>query len=262
MAPDRPGALVESSYVDAFRVRRTVAPSARAAVLDALGPAVAPAVEPVRVVRRRAERVEPPAELILEDGSSLGRVERLPRDLPYGYHRLARDAGEQLLLAAPRHAHLPEGRRWGWSAQLYATRSSSSWGIGDLGDLRRLADLTVRSGAWALLLNPLNAPNPGPQPEASPYYPSTRRFGDPLYLRMEEVAGAEVVAGELAPLAAEGRALNAVRRIDRARILALKRAALDRLWAAMRDGAGRRARPVSHRARPGAASVGGLLRPE
>jgi 4-alpha-glucanotransferase len=235
MTHDAGRTLVESSYVDAFRVRRTVPPAARAAVLAALGPGDAPAVEPVRIVRRRAERVDPPAELILEDGSSLGTVERLPRDLPHGYHRLAREHGEQLLLSAPRQAHPPDGRRWGWSAQLYATRSASSWGIGDLGDLRRLADFTVASGAWALLLNPLNAPNPGPIPEPSPYYPSTRRFRDPLYVRIDEAPGAELIADALTLLAADGRALNDTRRIERRAVLALKRAALDRLWAATRD---------------------------
>ena len=42
-------------------------------------------------------------------------------------------------------------------------------------------------------VSPLGAPNPGPDPEPSPYYPSTRRFGSPLYLRIEEVPGAELL---------------------------------------------------------------------
>jgi len=33
----------------------------------------------------------------------------------------------------PRHAPT-----WGWAAQLYAVRSSGSWGVGDLADLREL----------------------------------------------------------------------------------------------------------------------------
>ena len=244
MSADEPRSAVELSYVDAFRNRRTVSPAARAAVQRALGPEVLGAANPVRVVRRSGARVDPAAELILEDGSSLGRVDRLPRDLPYGYHRLVADAGEQLLLVAPRRAFPPPERRWGWSAQLYATRSRSSWGMGDLGDLRTLADLVRGSGAWALLVNPLNAPNPGPQPEPSPYYPSTRRFRDVLYARIDEVPGAQRLASELAPLATAGRALNAERRIDRGQVLALKRGALDRIWQATRgtadaDGLGR-----------------------
>src|SRR4051794_22516444 len=39
----------------------------------------------------------------------------------------------------PPRCPLPSGRAWGWAAQLYAARSTGSWGIGDLMDLDRLA---------------------------------------------------------------------------------------------------------------------------
>src|SRR4030088_1193321 len=74
----------------------------------------------------------------------------------------------------------PERRLWGWAAQLYAVRSRSSWGMGDLGDLRRLAAWARALGAGFVQLNPLHAAAPvGPQ-QASPYYPSSRRFRNPL----------------------------------------------------------------------------------
>lgn len=224
------GSVVERTYVDAFRKRRTIAEAARAAVLRALGPSVVGGVDPVRL-GRGGEPVDPPAELVLEDGSSLGTVVRIPARVPIGYHRLRRDAGDQLLLVAPRHARLPVGRSWGWSAQLYAARSTRSWGIGDLADLRQLAGWAASTGASWLILNPLNAPNPGPEPEPSPYYPSTRRFRDPLYLRIDELPGAGAVPG-LAARAADALALDADRAIERARILALKRAALEQVWRA------------------------------
>ena len=243
------GDLVEAEYVDAFRVRRRVPRAHLNAVLRAMG--IDPrarhgiADEPVRLVRRRRERVAPPAELVLEDGTSLGTVHRLPLDLPHGYHQLRRDDGAQLLLVPPRQTRTPTGRTWGWAAQLYASRSTASWGIGDLADLRQLAGWASRMGAAQLFVNPLHATNPSSQPEPSPYYTSTRRFLSPLYLRVEEVDGADLVAGPLAQLAAEGRALNAQRRIDRGRVQELKLNGLERIW---------RALPAARRQSPGLAA--------
>ena len=51
-------------------------------------------------------------------------------------------AGEvRIQTSRQERGHLGAGMRtWGWAVQLYALRSSSSWGIGDLGDLLRLAE--------------------------------------------------------------------------------------------------------------------------
>lgn len=231
------GDLVESSYVDVFRERRPIAPEVRAAVLAAMG--LEPDEEPtdgtsVAIVGRGAA-LPAAGELTLEDGSRLGRLDRLPPDAPYGYHRLARDdGGEQLVITGPGRCHLPGGlRAWGWAVQLAAARSRRSWGIGDLGDLRDLASWAAGTGAGFVAVSPLGAPNPGPIPEASPYYPSTRRFGNPLHLRVEGIPGAGDL-DDLADLAAAGLRLNDERRIDRVAVAALKIAALERLWAAGR----------------------------
>jgi 4-alpha-glucanotransferase len=118
--------------------------------------------------------------------------------------------------------------------QLYATRSGGSWGIGDLADLRSLARWSRGLGAGAMLVNPLGAPNPGLQPEPSPYYPSSRRFRDPLAIAVERVAGYGDLAAELEPHAARARELNAKPSIDRRAVLAAKLAALERVWHATR----------------------------
>jgi len=227
--------LVEETYVDAYGVSRTVAPDVHAAIVAAIGPDEAGS-DAISVVRRGA-RLPGPGDLVLEDGSTLGRLESMPHDAPYGYHRLTRDGGtEQLVVTGPGRCHLPAGlRAWGWAIQLAATRSRSSWGIGDLADLRELGAWSASVGAGFLAVGPLGAPNPGPEPEPSPYYPSTRRFGSPLHLRIEEVPGAERIGDELSGLAAAGRALDADRRIDRARVAALKMAALERIWEAGTD---------------------------
>ena len=227
--------LVQHSYIDAYGATREVAPDVHAAVVAAMGPD-APDADAVAVVRRGA-RLPVAGELVLEDGSRLGRADSMPADAPYGYHRLTRDDGdEQLVITGPGRCHLPTGlRAWGWAIQLAATRSRNSWGIGDLADLRELGAWSASAGAGFMAVGPLGAPNPGPQPEPSPYYPSTRRFGSPLHLRIEEVPGAELLGEELAGLAAAGRALNAERRIDRERVAAAKMRALERIWSARPD---------------------------
>lgn len=178
-----------------------------------------------------------PWELHTEDGGvvSVDPGEDLPGDLPLGYHwlRHAGDGRRRLLIVSPGRCHLPDDlRTWGWAAQLYATRSRESWGMGDLGDLRRLAGWSRRLGAGMCLLNPLHATVPN-YPQASPYYPSSRCFRNPLYLRIEEVPGAGDAGDgsfDLAALAAEGRALNGDRRIDRDHVWKLKGTALEHLW--------------------------------
>ena len=68
-----------------------------------------------------------------------------------------------------------------------------------------------------------------------PYFPTSRRFRNPLYIRIEQVPGADSIAGSLASLAGEGRALNGKRRIDRDAVHRLKLAALKRLWSGFSD---------------------------
>jgi len=243
--------IVATEYFDAFERRRAVSPQARAGVLAAMGldPGEEPPDRPSVAVIARGARLPAEGELVLEDGSPVGRPDAMPPDAPYGYHHLRRDDGiDQLLITGPGRCVLPRGlRSWGWAIQLAATRSRRSWGIGDLEDLRRLAAWSADAGAGFLGVSPLGAPNPGPSPEPSPYYPSTRRFGSPLHLAVEPIA-AERPAADVADLAEAGRAMNAERRIDRAAAAALKIEALERLWS---SGAGDDARFRAWRAEQG-----------
>jgi 4-alpha-glucanotransferase len=177
----------------------------------------------------------PPGPLELEEGGTiqLRRGEAPPPDLPLGYHVLEPENGADPVTVAvcpPRCPSPPAGRTWGWSAQLYATRSKSSWGIGDFADLRRLVNWASDNGAGFVLLNPLHAPAPGAVPEPSPYFPSSRCFLNPLYIRVEEVAGAAELP-EVGALADKARALNKDRLIDRSVVWALKSRALEALFA-------------------------------
>jgi 4-alpha-glucanotransferase len=121
-------------------------------------------------------------------------------------------------------------RAWGWAVQLYALRSQESWGIGDMADLRRFAKWSRSQGASLILLNPLGAQSPTLPHQASPYYASSRRFRNTLYIRIEEVDGAEQCAAELEPLRAAARELNHQRLIDYDEVFRLKSKALQAIF--------------------------------
>jgi 4-alpha-glucanotransferase len=82
-----------------------------------------------------------------------------------------------------------------------------------------------------LLMNPLHAPLPTPAQQPSPYYPSSRLFRNPLYLRIEDVPGADRLGRELEPLVQGGCALNRADKIDRDAIFRLKMRALAKIFA-------------------------------
>ncbi len=131
------------------------------------------------------------------DGRLIGEASfQIPRDLPLGYHtvraRCGDDEASGTLIVTPSWLGLPEKmgahRSWGLAAQLYSVRSRESWGVGDLVDL---TDLAVWSGAELgadyLLVNPMHAGEPLAPMEPSPYLPKSRRFFNPLYLRVERI---------------------------------------------------------------------------
>lgn len=191
---------------------------------------------PVWVVRRGDDDpLWSPATLVLEDGSELRTADRLPTDLPTGAHRLHPDDGGPTteLFVTPRRSPRPPWG-WGWSAQLYATRSARSWGHGNLGDLAALARWAADSGAAVIAHNPLGAPLPTASQQPSPYYASTRRFWSPLYLDVAAVDGAELVGEELGPLERRARALSTASLIDRDELWRTMVRALELVWARVR----------------------------
>jgi 4-alpha-glucanotransferase len=169
----------------------------------------------------------------------------LPEDLPLGYHLLrARGSGREAtatLVVAPARCPLPSQRQWGWMTQLYQLRSAGSWGMGDARDLRTLAEHTAPLGADFVVCNPLHAMTPVAPMQPSPYFPSSRRFANPLYVRVEDVpeldrldpASREAVAR----LAADARELNDRDRLDYDAVLTAKLDALALVHAAGRSDA-------------------------
>ncbi len=164
------------------------------------------------------------------DGGDTIRVEGVVDAV--GYHILYTDDGERrLVLAAPET--LPQPRRtWGWAVQLYAARSRESWGIGDFRDLALIARIAAEQSAGTLLVSPVHAGAPDDDPQPSPYSPASRQWLNLLHVAPGAAPGAERV--DLSDLAEAGRALNRDRRIQRPKVWALKREALQRVFDAVR----------------------------
>lgn len=186
------------------------------------------------------------------DGRQLGRATFVvPAGLPLGWHllRTSGPSGEAAcpIAVTPDRLELPDalaGRRaWGLMVQLYSVRSRASWGAGDLRDLADLAWLSgTEAGAQFVLINPLHAAEPVPPLTPSPYLPTTRRFVNPIYLRVEDV-------NETAYLSSADRALVEWSAeaalaldtddgpIDRDAVWAAKKAALEVVFAVPRTAA-------------------------
>src|SRR6202045_1402613 len=176
-------------------------------------------------------------ELQLEDGTRLRATGKLPRDLPLGYHSIFdREGRKSRLIVTPPRCFLPADlHTWGWALQLYSLRSRTSWGMGDLEDLRCMCEWSAELGAGIVMVNPLCATAPVLPQQASPYYPSSRLFLNPLYLCIEEIDGAREALPDLEELCEEGRALNDKPLIDRDAIYRLKMRTLEQLWSQVRD---------------------------
>ncbi|OBB87219.1 4-alpha-glucanotransferase [Mycobacterium sp. 852002-30065_SCH5024008] len=173
------------------------------------------------------------ALLVGEDGDRTEVRDELPGDLTPGWYRLQlRDGQEATLVAAPPQVPAAPAT-WGWMLQLYALRSARSWGIGDLGDLREFMNWTVAEhGAGAVLLNPLSAPGPTHPVQPSPYTPSSRRFANPLSLRVEDLDAYRRADPDTRAEVDALRVSATTERIDHDLVWAAKRSALELLWRA------------------------------
>jgi 4-alpha-glucanotransferase len=175
------------------------------------------------------------------DGTLVGEASfRVPADLPTGWHRIVARTetaeASTTLIVAPHHL-TPDAitgtRQWGFMTQVYAMRSAGSWGLGDLRDLQTLASWSAAElGAGFVLINPLHAASPIAPMSPSPYLPVTRRFANPMYLRIEDVPEysqlTRAVAQRVEQLAAQLRLLNDTDDlIDRDVVWGAKRVALE-----------------------------------
>ncbi|MER6343064.1 4-alpha-glucanotransferase [Streptomyces sp. NPDC001595] len=197
-----------------------------------------------------------PAGTRLRIETEQGETHAAAEHLPPGVHRLTATApdgrtADAHLVIAPARLPTPPGRSYGLLVQLYSLLSRRSWGMGDLGDLGELTAWAGRAlGAGFIQVNPLHAAVPGTPTDPSPYRPSSRRFPDPVHLRIEDVPEFAYAAcgpdGERlrALLERAGRLREAVldkgALIDRDAVWEVKREALE-LLSAVPLGPGRQA---------------------
>lgn len=172
----------------------------------------------------------------------------LPGDLPTGWHTVhaETDAGvwaSATLIVAPHRLDLAPALAkdpiWGVMTQVYQARSEGSWGIGDLADLAEVSGWSAGLGADFVLINPLHAAEPSGPMEPSPYLPTSRRFTNPIYLRVEDIPEYAYLAADLRrqveDLGRQARELNHADTIDRDQVWAAKRAALQVIYSAGRS---------------------------
>ncbi|WP_030894950.1 4-alpha-glucanotransferase [Streptomyces sp. NRRL S-474] len=190
----------------------------------------------------------PAALATLPEGTRLrvhteqGETRASAEQLPPGVHRLTATAPDgrtatAYLVIAPARLPTPAARSHGLLVQLYSLLSRRSWGMGDLGDLTELAGWAGRAlGAGFVQVNPLHAAVPGAPTDPSPYRPSSRRFPDPVHLRIEDVPEYAYIKDRErldALLEKSGRLRTAVLEegalIDRDAVWELKREALELL---------------------------------
>ncbi|AKU17391.1 4-alpha-glucanotransferase [Luteipulveratus mongoliensis] len=184
----------------------------------------------------QADHVVEPREI---DGTLTSEITfELPPDLPLGYHGFEVTYGDEVattsVIVTPRRLELPaplkRSRAWGLMTQLYSVRSERSWGLGDAADLAELGTWGARQGADFVLINPVHAAEPIPTMEPSPYLPTSRRFVNPMYIRVEEVPEVGYLsAAEHQMIEWHGddaRRLNALADLDRDGTWEAKQAAL------------------------------------
>ena len=246
---------VATEYLDQLQRSVQVTEESVVAVLDALGvdasspaairdalaaehdrAAAAPPIVVLRSAEHRTLHIRGRARLTLEAGESRELTAAddgltIPTGLPLGWHRLDTSDGEIPVVVAPDRVTLPtQQRQWGWAVQLYAAPSRDSWGIGDLTDLRRLGEWSAERGAGLVLVNPLHAVSPGLPVQPSPYYPSSRRWANPLYLRIEDTSAYADAPADVRATVDAMRPLVLAPTLDRDTAWAAKQAALTALW--------------------------------
>lgn len=238
---------VATWYRDAQRRRVDVDPDVVRQVLGLLGISANTSAQ-VRNALAAARQPRPPDTVVLRQGQSRQIADSgvltdeqgteipirgaLPASLAPGWYSLNSGQAHTTVLVAP--PMLPEpAHTWGWMLQLYALHSANSWAIGDFTDLREFITWTVTAhNSGAVLVNPLHAVTPTAPVQPSPYRPSSRRFINPLYLRIPDIGAYRRGDPVLRSLVDALRIDSIGERINYDAVWQAKRTALELLWRA------------------------------
>ncbi|AVH58718.1 MULTISPECIES: 4-alpha-glucanotransferase [Streptomyces] len=242
-SPDRTVAASDTAVVAALAALDVDAstPGAVSAALAAREAETRERLLPPTVVcwggRAPAELAELPdgtrLRIATEQGETRAEAERLPPGV-HALHAAAPDGrtADVHLVVAPARLPTGPGRTYGLLVQLYSLLSRRSWGMGDLGDLAELTAWAGRAlGAGFVQVNPLHAAVPGEPTDPSPYRPSSRRFADPVHLRVEDIP-------EYAYVDEPDRLRTLLERAERLRESVLRKGALidrDAVWELKRE---------------------------
>src|SRR5215213_4860369 len=126
-------------------------------------------------------------------------------------------------------------RRAGILVPLFSIPSTSSWGIGEIGDIARLARWLESAGQRFVQLLPINELPPH---ERSPYSALSAMAIDPQFITMAAVEDVDAIGGEDALEPKLRHRLNAARSaafVDYDAVRSLKHAVLRRAFAYFRD---------------------------
>ncbi|HWB67405.1 MAG TPA: 4-alpha-glucanotransferase [Mycobacteriales bacterium] len=155
--------------------------------------------------------------------------------LPVGYHELRidglGDVPSAMLVVPPRRLP-PAPIGFGVFQPLYGLRGERDWGVGDLGDLRRLQQWVAELAGDFVGTLPLFATYLDPPVDPSPYLPVSRRFWSELYVDVEALPefaaspDAQALAGSPA-FQQDLRRLSRGELVDYAGVMARKRGVLE-----------------------------------
>src|SRR5215218_5018488 len=87
----------------------------------------------------------------------------------------------------------PGSRRAGILVPLFSIPSSHSWGIGEIGDIERMARWLEGAGQRVLQLLPINEMPPG---ETSPYSALSAMAIDPQFIAIQGLEDYDAIGGE------------------------------------------------------------------